>query len=309
MELSFIPPLFPDEHMLSGVARSLLLTGSKNLEDAQRRFFGKSVPLSPSVLMHSAMQLYMPESLSITGREKLLVNHSLMGFFSHCLRHQKVVAALENNINDQTWPRIPCIEQLTFAQIWRYCPLCVHEDKRQFGTAFWRVSHQLHTSITCDKHSEYKLIDRCWSCNAVIKDLKDYPIPDCKCPQCGATIEPEIFEHSEVTLWVQNTGLQLLNDADDLKTPTHRHSMRYGFSGRASYRGLIGWQKLAAAQDDFHGWCLQHRANLYFVPNTIEMKHNVLDLYKMAIYQRKVPPVSLLLGFKFLGVESIEDIE
>jgi hypothetical protein len=309
MKIPFIPQLFPGEHMLSGVARALLLAGKKNLEDAQHHFFGKSVPLSPWLLIHSAMQVYMPESLSIKERQHLLVNHSLIGFFSHSLRHQKVVAALENNIDDRNWPRIPHVEELMFANIWRYCPICVHDDELQYGTSFWRVSHQLHTSITCDRHPECKLIDRCWTCGAVTKDLKGHPIPNCKCPQCEAIIKPEMFEHNEVTYWVQNAGLQLLNSADDLKSPVHSHAMRYGFANVTSSHRLFGWEKFAAAQDDFHHWLLRNKADVYFAPNTIEKRHKALDFHKMTIYQRKVPPVSLLLGFKFLGVESIDEIE
>ena len=308
IELSLAPPLFPDEHMLSGVARGLLLAGMNSLDDAQRRFLGKSVPLSSWVVVHSAMTLYMPDSQSMHERQQMLVNHSLLGFLSHGLQYQKVVSALENNITEKTWPRIPHVEKLRFAQIWRCCSFCVLEDTSKFGTAFWRVSHQLQTSITCDRHPEFKLIALCHACNAGTTDLKQQPIPNCICHQCEARLESEFFEHNELTQWIQNTGLKLFNDAGDLKTPAHHHAMRYGFANRLHAAGKIGWQRLAIVQDEFYRWCLSNNADVYFCPGTIEKQDKILNFYEMDIHQRTFPLVSLLLGFKFLGVESIEDI-
>lgn len=309
MELSFTPPLFPDEHMLSGVARNLLLTGMKNLEDAQRRFFGKSVPLSPWVLVHSAMTLYMPDTLPVKERQHLLVNHSLLGFFSHSLNYHNVVAALKNNMNDRTFPRIPRMQELSFAKLWRYCPICVHEDELQYGTAFWRVSHQLHTSITCDKHPDLKLICSCSTCGAVTTDLKEHPIPTLHCSNCKAIIEPEIFEHNDVTRWVQKSGQQLLHDAVDLKTPKHHYAMRYGIPRQASLMGVRSPEALENAQNYFYQWCSDYRVNVYFLPEHSENNCSLLNLSEMIIRQRKFPPISLLLGFRFFGVESIAEIK
>ena len=309
MELSLIPPLFPGEHMLSGVARSLLLAGMKNLDDAQRRFLGKSVPLSPWVLVHSAMTLYMPDSQTKNDRQQMLVNHSLLGFLSHGLQYWQVIAALENSINDKTWPRIPQVEKVRFAQIWRCCSHCVREDISKFGTSFWHVSHQLHTSITCDRHPEFKLIALCNVCNVGITDLKQQPIPNCVCYQCGARLESELFTHNEPTQWVQNTGLKLLNDAGDLKTPAHHHAMRYGFANRLHAAGVMGWKLLNTTQCNFLNWCRANNAYIYFTPAIHDKRCKVLDLHEMEIHQRSVPVVALLLAFKFLGLESFDEIK
>lgn len=304
-----IPSLFPGEHMLSGVVRALLLTGMENLADAQYRFFGKLVPMSPKALMHSAMQLYLPETLSKAERQNMLLNHSLIGFYSHSLPHKAVRAALENNMRDVTTPFIPNVTKLKHANIWRYCPLCAQHDDAQYGTAYWHVAHQLHTSLTCDQHSDIKLVSGCLHCRNEINDLKLQPIPSgSSCHYCNAVIEPEMFEHNDVTEWVQLRGLELLHDVSDLIRPTHAHIMKYGASYLASEQGIIGYSRQEMAQSDFVAWYSQHNLEEYYSEDVVVDSDFVTRIYSSIRYAKSVPTVTHLLVLNFFGLDRLNQL-
>lgn len=310
MELSFIPPLFPGEHMLSGVARTLLLLGDKALADAQQRLFGKTVALSTERLIHSAMTLYLQHVKGVTQRKNLLLHHSLIGFYSHGLPHKAVRAALENNMRDSTTPFIPQVTKLRFASSWRTCPLCAIEDERQYGTAFWRVSHQLHTSITCDRHPKVRLVSGCSKCSADITDLKVLPVPNVEsCLLCNSAIKPELFEHNEVTKWVQDRGLELWHDADDLIRPAHVHIMKHGVANLASYQGIIGFSLLEIAQCDFVDWIKEYDLDVYYAKDVSVENDFVANIYSPIDHAKAVPTVTHLLALRFFGLNRLDQLK
>ena len=310
MNLSFKPQLLPDEHMLSGVARTLLLMGNKNLQDAQMKLFGRSVSLSNGVLVHSAMQFYLQEATNLPSRQKLFLEHSLLGFYSHGLPYKVVRAALNNQMRDATTPRIPHVTKLRFAGIWRYCPLCAENDLLQYGMPYWRTSHQIPSSITCNHHPETLLVSGCENCGSALTDLIEQPLPVVgSCAKCSATLEAKSFNHNEVTKWVQVQGLKLLYETDDLIRLRFSHAMKYGVALMASVKGISGWQRIDKAEQGFDAWLRNNDLGIYFTSDAMESNDRVKRLYSAIRYAESVPPISQLLAYQFLGINDFSQLE
>ncbi|MEH8015785.1 TniQ family protein [Rheinheimera muenzenbergensis] len=309
MNLPFKPQLLPDEHMLSGVARMLLLVGYKNLQDAQMKLFSRSVPLSNSVLVHSAMEFYLKDATTKPDRQKLILRHSLLGYYSHGLPYKVVKAALNNEMRDATTPRIPQLTKLKFAGVWRYCPVCAESDLLQYGMPYWRTSHQIPSSITCNHHPEIFLVSGCENCGSSITDLIEQPLPVVgSCAKCSATLEAKIFNHNEVTKWVQTQGLKLLYEADDLIRLRFGHPMKYGVSLMASVKGISGWERIDEAENSFDAWLRINDLGIYFTPDVMESNDRVKRLYSAIRYAETVPPVCHLLAYQFLGLSDFNQL-
>ncbi|MBU2115371.1 MAG: TniQ family protein [Gammaproteobacteria bacterium] len=295
--------------MLSGVVRMLLLMGHKSLQSAQGQLFGRTVPLSNSVIVHSAMKLYLDDATTKPDRQKLLLRHSLLGYYSHGLPYRAVKAALQDTMRDITTPRIPQLTKLKFAGVWRYCPLCAVNDEQQYGMPYWRVSHQLPTSITCGEHPEVRLISGCASCQSTVTDLIAQPYPMMgACPQCKRVSEPEYYQHSAITAWIQSVGLKLLNDADDLTKLKFGHPMKYGVSLMASVKGISGWERIDEAENSFDAWLRINDLGIYFTPDVMESNDRVKRLYSAIRYAETVPPVCHLLAYQFLGLSDFNQL-
>ncbi|GAB2922343.1 TniQ family protein [Rheinheimera gaetbuli] len=310
MYWSFKPTLLPDEHMLSGVVRMLLLMGQKSLQSAQGQLLGRTVPLSNSVIVHSAMKHYLDDATTKPDRQKLLLRHSLLGYYSHGLPYRAVRAALDDTMRDITTPRIPQLTKLKFAGVWRYCPLCAESDLLQYGTPYWRTSHQIPSSITCNHHPETLLISGCEYCGSGIKDLIEQPLPVVgSCPHCNASLEAKNFNHNDVTKWVQIQGLKLLYETDDLIRLRFSHAMKYGVAFRASVKGISGWQRIDAAERRFDAWLRENTLGIYFTPDVMESDDRVKRLYSAIRYAESVPPVCHLLAYQFLGISDFSQLE
>ena len=310
MELSFKVGLLPDEHMLGGVARMLLLSGDKTLSEAQLKLCGHQVPLSSRVLVHSAMNVYLRDAIDKKFREKLLLKHSLLGYYSHGLPYKSVRAALEDRMRDATTPRIPHVTKQRFTGIWRYCPLCAESDLAHYGIPYWRVSHQLPTSLTCEHHPEIRLISGCKNCGSDITDLIQSPYPNISsCRKCGCGVEPEIHRHTEVTSWIQTQGLKLHHDADDLIRLKYGFEMKYGVDLWAAHKKILGYRRLDKAQTEFTAWIQGNDLTCYFNWDSMEADDYVTSLNSAIYYGKSVPPVTHLLAYKFLGLTDFDQLE
>ncbi len=310
MELSFKVGLLPDEHMLGGVARTLLLSGEKTLSEAQLKLCGRQVPLSSWVLVHSAMNVYLQDAIDKRSREKLLLKHSLLGYYSHGLPYKSVRAALEDRMRDATTPRIPQVTKLRSTGIWRYCPVCAESDVAHYGIPYWRVSHQLPTSLTCEHHPEIRLVSGCKTCGSDITDLIQSPYPNISsCRKCGCVVEPEIHRHTEITSWIQTQGLKLHHGADDLVRLKYAHAMKYGVDIWAAQKNILDYRQLDKAQTEFTTWIHDNELTCYFNLDCMETDDYVTSLNSAIYYGKSVPPVTHLLAYKFLGLTDFDQLE
>lgn len=309
MELSFKVGLLPDEHMLGGVARTLLLSGEKTLSEAQLKLCGRQVPLSSWVLVHSAMNVYLRDAIDKRAREKLLLKHSLLGYYSHGLPYKSVKAALNDCMRDATTPRIPQVTKQRFTGTWRYCPVCAESDFAHHGIAYWRVSHQLPTSLTCEHHPEIRLISGCKTCGSDITDLIQSPYPNINsCRKCGCAVEHEIHRHSEISSWIQTQGLKLHHDADDLVRLKYAHAMKYGVELWATQKKILGYQRLEKAQSEFLIWMQDNDLDCYFNTSSMEPNDFSTRLYSAIRYAEGVPPLTHLLAYSFLGLTDFDQL-
>lgn len=73
-----------------------------------------------------------------------------------------------------------------FADVPRLCPICLENDREQFGMTYWRVEHQLPSVVSCSSHGGL-LHDRCADCGTAFAASGEGRLPGASCKSCGST--------------------------------------------------------------------------------------------------------------------------
>ena len=152
--LSYMPEIYPDELMYSWYARYYVHSGYPNynaaLEDlmvtnttrVDMEFCGK--------LNKGAKQLFS----SMYGMEYLIRNHTMYPQYARFEPEEKQKEAMRALISGDrdirtilSFPKSK--ESLRYL---RYCPVCVKEDRENFGETYWHRSHQIRHITCCLEH-------------------------------------------------------------------------------------------------------------------------------------------------------------
>jgi hypothetical protein len=152
-----LAPLMPDEHIFSGLIRSCLLSGFKDLD------YGlKSINVKPTYRL-KADSLFNDEFAKVIQQYcqcasyeplYLLKQHSLYNIFSvgSPFRFNKDI---NNTLKLGKSPYQGVWKQrydVTYSKDWKFCALCIKADIVKYGFSYWHCSHQIPTVSTCTIH-------------------------------------------------------------------------------------------------------------------------------------------------------------
>ncbi|MGX5203439.1 hypothetical protein [Aliikangiella sp. IMCC44632] len=117
----------------------------------------------------------------------LLQNNTTIAYDSTFISTDKISAIKSLSVKKQM--RFVSANYFQYLGVWRWCPLCTHDDIDIFGTTFWRAEHQVYTKLYCRKHN-ISLNSECEYCGHRYERLQatfDLPPSDNKCAVCKKT--------------------------------------------------------------------------------------------------------------------------
>lgn len=151
MSHTYVPPIFPDETVYSYVARLHKYWAETNHRATAMRWFGKA-PIN----IDQRLPIGIAHLAEATGNvsESLLQHHTFFPLFSGFVSSPR---ALEEAMLSNSGNQLANASNVAQAGVKtlggsRYCPLCLEQDKRHFGVAFWHLSHQMHGVTCCSVH-------------------------------------------------------------------------------------------------------------------------------------------------------------
>lgn len=304
--------LLPEEHVLGGISRSFLCLPSPSIESSKRKFTGRNEAFNLVPPLHKAGMELLEGIPDKVDKEQLLLKNSLIGFFSHSLKYRVRAGLVSESESGKIFPFIDFQTKLKATESWRWCPKCVREDQQNFGISYWHTAHQLPTSVTCYKHPELSLIDKCEACGFAVTDLSEHSIPFIKCPKCNHINDcSEAQLHSDL-FWIQEKGLELHRGALELETPRFEYDMSYALAlfyntiepGTPLQRVL----KMENYQNKLDAWIRQRNINLLFRENVNFTNDLAINLERTINKPRKVTPLSHLIWLRFFGMERLGEI-
>lgn len=154
--LGLFPKPYPDELLYSVFARYYVRSGYSNYIFAAEDLFKKR-SVRPNFeyltgLLDEVVDL-LTKSQSFTD---LLVDHTMFPYHCRFLPKERKEQAISSLISmDSSYHDLILFPKRKTTPTMRYCPECVHYDRKQYGETYWHRIHQIFELTICPIHHCY----------------------------------------------------------------------------------------------------------------------------------------------------------
>lgn len=250
----------------------------------------------------------MPAGSLIT-EDYMIQYHTLFPFYKPFLPQERVSKIInwmnepivKGNIHKSAGIMASKIPMLKFL---RYCPICCHEDIKNYGEPYWHRSHQLFGVGICHKHNNIQLIDSqvevssTYNRQALITLFKQY-----KCNPVKLTRStPSSFQIylAKAIHWLLNNEVPILGPDKIFE----KYKCELQINGLVLLSGQIQRQKFVDSFISFYGQDLLKNLNLDIKSNN--SKNWLVRLVHKS--KNTAHPLQHLLLMNFLGITPEEFI-
>lgn len=156
-KIGYFPDPYPGELFYSTCARFSYRTGFNTSDVLDTLFGNPRTPVYtswPTNLTKFITRL--PESHNLyNNADEIIRNHTLFPLYAPFLSQERR-QQLRHSILFSPTKRIHIFKHRNFEpEYFRYCPLCIEEDKRLYQETYWHRLHQVAGVQICIKHSVY----------------------------------------------------------------------------------------------------------------------------------------------------------
>jgi hypothetical protein len=267
MKIGHFPSPYPDEMLYSICARFDSRAAYPNAKSTLQELFGSPTATVvidlPNRLRKLAAGFPIGTSLTVN---RLIDRHTLLPFYSAFLPPERV-REIRKSMKSRSGPaahmssgvmasRIPTPDFLKF------CPLCIKENEKQFGEAFWHRLHQLPGVMVCPFH-QVLLENSGVSLRAGREHFKFIP--------AGQAVREVQVRSADMEDACHRVLLKIANDAVWLLKNPGEGS---GFNAlRNRYLGLLIDRGLATYTDNIHVSALLAEFTKYFSRTLLKLLH------------------------------------
>jgi len=152
MTFAYAPPIYCDETIYSYVARLHMYWAETNHRATALRWFGKA-PIN----IDQRLPIGISHLADATGHSaaELLQHHTYFPLFAEFVSRPQVLELAMLSNSGENLANASHVAQAGIQKLggsW-YCPICIEQDRCQFGIAFWHLSHQLQGVMCCPVHA------------------------------------------------------------------------------------------------------------------------------------------------------------
>lgn len=161
--IAFFPHPYYDEILYSVIARYHLLSGNALFRQTADELLGNGSAYSNIVLPANMMTLSMQTADFGISYEDLLLKHTMFPFLTAFFRKKdidKIRAAMEEGRPD--YSGLGAIDAANRRQRLMFCPICIAEELREKGEAYWHRLHQTPGVLVCHTHQVALLETPIW---------------------------------------------------------------------------------------------------------------------------------------------------
>lgn len=204
-----LPAPIIGEHVNGILARYCVWEGNRSFRRVIRSVTSSDYELNNKYFWRENFETIWGGYEGILPREQLLASHTAFHFNSRFLPKVLVQDICEAATNQTL--SFSGVKNIAYNNVWRWCPICVEQDKLNLGTRYWHVIHQIPTILRCPTH-EVKLKYGCTCKGYHLTKLANHPLPpnDKKCPLCHKIIQTDIVGLSDEELWLELLTLEVL---------------------------------------------------------------------------------------------------
>ena len=154
--IGFFPQPYEDELSYSWFARYLVCTGYTSAADVYLDLYGKK-NIRPSVELLNDLQGEVKEVLQkYKPLKQIILEHTMFPEYARFIDPDKRDRLLEEcDFTRGNWINNLMIPVSSKERHLKYCPMCVKEDREQYGETYWHRMHQINGITICVKHKLY----------------------------------------------------------------------------------------------------------------------------------------------------------
>lgn len=202
---------YPDELLVSLVARYHHLHGHSGIKPSRRKIYG---------LDHKKTSVDLPTTirpiLSIihVSADEVLQGNTIFPFYRPFLSEKQIDSISKHMLEGrggsvhQTSGVMASVVKVS--ELLRLCPSCLKEDSRKYGEPYWHREHQLPGNLLCHIH-QCELLTQCLICNEPVSanNAKDLSICPLFCSQ-GHDLSAQVANNKDETLLKISKGIVAL---------------------------------------------------------------------------------------------------
>lgn len=153
--LTFFPKPYPDELLYSIIARYHVWSGNCKMTDTMEQLFDNREERANLFIPKKLQSLAKKTSKFGLDNETLLYEYTIFPLVTCFLKKASFerMTDIVNNIDQiEKSSSIFIYKNSLYPRYIRYCPLCIRDDRYNYGEAYWHRKHQLYGMEMCDKH-------------------------------------------------------------------------------------------------------------------------------------------------------------
>ena len=150
--LAYFPTPYPGEWWYSVLCRYHVRSGNQQSQTTTKELFpGRVLAPIGALLPNSTIREIVDQLPDVFDAKTLIEQHTLFPYQMrvHFLQEKQTVLERLERGERVSFNRTACTSSEWRA---RYCPLCVEEDRKQYGEAYWHLAHQISLMEVCPIH-------------------------------------------------------------------------------------------------------------------------------------------------------------
>lgn len=158
--IAYMPEIYPDELVYSWFCRYYIHSGCISHKMALQEILYKRCN-NPSKEFIGHLNPEMEKLIKrMYSMDELIINHTMYSQYARFIQAEQKKKALHHMSNEfcDMHYLFTILPRNDSDRYMKYCPLCVDEDRANYGEAYWRRSHQIRNTNICTKH-KCKLIN------------------------------------------------------------------------------------------------------------------------------------------------------
>ena len=212
---SFMPGLYPGEHLLSALNRAVLRGSVPSSKSLIAGPYMEAGTLIPGEVLRP-LYLRISEQFPELTLQELMQRHTLWPYFRPFFP-KGIDLPPESSWKEFYQNRgtlTPSADlRVRHARQWRWCVECARQDFDHYGLGYWHLEHQIPGQTVCQQHPNEPLQGACSDCgsriSALSKKIRLYPGMICPiCHQQMGSTRTNVNHPSLDWLLRSSTGLQ-----------------------------------------------------------------------------------------------------
>jgi Tn7-like transposition protein D/TniQ len=256
--IGFFPDPYPDELFYSICARYSRRAGYQSQTYTTNDLFGARILVAialPSNLNHLISVLPPGHRYTV---DQLIDEQTLLPFYAPFMPPERVVKVRESMAEDRGGKRTHSLAGAisrghSRRGTFRYCPVCVAEDRQRYGEAYWHRIHQAPRVVVCPHHAVWleptdvylNYRDRRKSISTAEEAVQKVP---------ARLLSVDDIDH-QMRLWIAREVQWLLDHPSGGNTPEElcaRYKTLLFTRSLATYSGVVSMRKLQAEIRNFY---------------------------------------------------------